>query len=128
MPLLMLACNDPDNGMFTGLFGYADMSQAGKEHFLELEGPETRIEFSRPDGNGRLRIGRIIVDCGGEQDWVGNWCWRAYGLPIAEAVRVLAYLRKRGFTPTVGDSVLFRAWGKRELTREDLVKAMEQRR
>ncbi len=98
---LHVACNDPDNGMFTGKFDAAEISAAGCDTIIRLDGPDTRIAEIRDPSctpKSRLRVGRLVMPLYGSREWVGSWCWDAYKILLPDAVRVLNYLKRRGWT------------------------------
>ena len=41
--ILELACNDPDNGHFTGLFDFAEVAPRDGEPLIHVYGTETRV-------------------------------------------------------------------------------------
>lgn len=89
------ACNDPDNGMFSGK---AMMATYGD---IELEAPGWQ-SYAFTAGAGFIRIHRRNFKIVGSTDWYGNWCWNRYALRRSEAKRLLATLRKNGWRCTCG--------------------------
>jgi len=121
--ILSLACNHHENGHFAGKFDAAELHSPGRGTLLRLYGPDTKVSERRVDG--MLRVGRINVAYHGSRDWVGNWCWCEWTLRTAAAVKVLNYLKARGFGCEEAESGLFERWKQAgELTAEDLERAM----
>ena len=105
MPLrVMLACNDPDNGNWTGK---ADMVEI---EGIELEGRAVSVDhYPRKmrkalsgEGIETLRIGRCVVPSLGYRRWVGNWCWDCAHVRAMNALHILNYLVSRGWRCTAG--------------------------
>lgn len=72
MIYLDVACNDPDNGLFSG---HAEMLQIGNAMFEQWRdgvGPRFIVEEKRIVLSGKSwRVER-------SKDYVGNWCWNHY--------------------------------------------------
>ena len=109
-PFLHVCCNDPDNGLFTGR---AVALSIGSAEF-EADDWEDGVRFVElPDG--RIRLAGKVWTTHWSKDWVGNWCWNAYGLgygrrtPRCRLVDFLKWLRGRGlFRMTCGPERLSR--------------------
>lgn len=72
MLYLDVACNNPDNGLFTGR---ATMLQIGCAEF-QANDWERGVSFAEIEGGIRLAGKRWRVE--NSKDWVGNWCWNRY--------------------------------------------------
>lgn len=89
------ACNDPDNGAFAAIAGVASVHGCD----LELD-PLGGVRFT--DGPGWIRIHRGTFKTSGAREWVGNWCWNRYWLPVQEYRRLIRHLARHGWRCTGG--------------------------
>lgn len=110
--VLMLACNDPDNGAFTGKFDLVEVLDPKHHILLSLSGPTSKMMYggvgaSELKGLTIFRT-RIIVD--DEITRFGNWCWNAYPLGYADAVRALNLLKCSGFEAEGGNGDAWDLW------------------
>jgi len=90
------ACNDPDNGNFTGEFEMIEFDSDDIE--LELYGFESAVavEF-RP---GSVKVGGVdYPTLGVVQHWAGNWCWDAVDMDVANARLLARALLSLGWKP-----------------------------
>jgi hypothetical protein len=96
------ACNDPDNGSFSGRTGMAVYGDA------EIESPDIYggYKFTELDHGsiGFIRIHRRKFIYTDAREWVGNWCWNRYYLRRDEMKRLLLTLRDNGWRVTCGPS------------------------
>ena len=113
--LLMLACNDPKNGMHTGRCDSIEILASAKspDALLELHGDSWRCVR---DGSW-LKIGHQRLFCAGYKEWVGNWCWDAAYVPATiDVARLLVALQRSPLWDVeAGDTLLYDAWKKRNL-------------
>ena len=105
---LDVACNDPDNGLFSGTAQMMQIETWDKET-VELEC------FCRPprftEGDGWIRIHRLKWPIVRSKEWMGNWCWNAYWLQPFTLIGLLHAAHKAGFFRCVsGPSHLFDNW------------------
>lgn len=91
-----LACNDARNGSYVGHTEAVDFDAWPDGHHISLRGRRLRVVFSGRGGKS-LRVGRRWFDGDNRARWVGNWCWDAVSMPLAEAKRLVAYLIERGY-------------------------------
>ena len=105
-----IACNDPDNGHFARK-AQALQLDFGKGDYLELGMCGRRDPgFLVLDG-GFFRLGRYKYPFSRSGEWVGNWCWNGYWMPIPEVVRFLDWLhRRRLFHCTTGETRIYNMW------------------
>ena len=98
---LSFACNDPDNGLFTGRVSsieFESLYRVGK-HPWEASLALTHIEslaFTVDSQGMRFRLCRIWFPFVAEREWFGNWCWNAYTMRRPQAKRLLGVLRDSG--------------------------------
>lgn len=103
---VMLAVNDPDNGMPSGrVCGVEVMSDDGVMPELELE---TGFWYERDNptcdidpAKRRLRVGRRVWAITGWHPHVGNWCWDQVTMRPKHVRELIAHCLKRGFTITM---------------------------
>ena len=81
-PILHVACNDPDNGLFSGR---ASMLQIGNAE-LELRSWH-EPKFFEFDDTIRLAGKKWPIE--DRKDWLGNWCWNAYR--IGDGTRTIGW-------------------------------------
>src|SRR5690242_18036938 len=97
--LLSFACNDPDNGDFTGRCGAIDL-HIGNECAADLDcgiGPRSRcpkLSICSIEGERWVKISRQKFGILSYGRWHGNWCWDAVRVSPAVAASVLNYLRE----------------------------------
>ncbi|MEL7681077.1 MULTISPECIES: hypothetical protein [Citromicrobium] len=92
------ACNDPDNGHFSGRIAEICIRDAEFEA-SNLRGYTFTVEV---DGTLRLHGSRFAFERMSE--WHGNWCWNCYWLPRRDVKRLLAVMLNRGWVCTAGPS------------------------
>lgn len=80
------ACNDGDNGLFTGKVEAISISRAGESLDLELQKGRASPLTA---GEDWIRIFRLKLETFGSKRWVGNWCWDEYVLAVPDAARLL---------------------------------------
>lgn len=90
------ACNDPDSGLFAGRVGNAEIDGNEIERFGE-------VAFTEME-DCRFRIHRKVFAFESRKEWVGNWCWNRYWMPVKEANRLVEHLRKNGWQCTTGET------------------------
>lgn len=86
---IMFACNDPDNGYFTGNVEAVHVVDG----MLELESwgrPRRLVEL-----DGAIRFAGKTWPIMSSQEWFGNWCWNAYSMKPEAAIGFLCWLRRR---------------------------------
>jgi hypothetical protein len=86
-----LACNDPDNGIFSGRLLMVEYN--GMELTHDHWGVGVAISFL---DERTIRVSRRQFAVNWRKSWYGNWCWEAVGMPRKEAHRLVAYLRESG--------------------------------
>lgn len=99
------ACNDPDNGNFTGQVEAVQLMDG----MLELE------SWGRPrrlvDLGGKIRFSGKTWPITGSKYGVGNWSWDGYLMKPPVAVDFLVWLHgRRLFDCTAGWDVLYDLW------------------
>lgn len=89
------ACNDPDSGNFVGTFDHIEFYS--DDHELELHGDDAAAVEFRP---GAVRVAGIDYPTLGLPDhWVGNWCWDAVSMDVANARLLARALIRSGWRP-----------------------------
>lgn len=111
---LNFACNDPDNGNFTGRFDR-----------MEVDGGDLHMEFEcgcHPSQGVRIRfeevakIGRKKIQYLQYKNWYGNWCWDAIWVRWPEALEVINYVGTlKHWRMVDGPSSLFEAFNDRHV-------------
>lgn len=107
--MILLCCNNPDNGMDTGYFESACLELDDGES-VELDCPRMRCE----DGCGTLKIGRRRFRYLSAHTWIGNWCWDGWRVTPEVGQAILEYLRQRGAHCTAGPTEIYEAFNERE--------------
>ena len=124
--LLMLCCNDPTNGMHTGQCNSIEVFASAKSSpvLLELHGNAWCCVH---DGSW-LKIGHQRLFCADYKTWVGNWCWDAAHVPaVSDMARLLVVLqRSRYWDVEAGNTLLYDAWKKRNITTQEWQRLLEQ--
>lgn len=100
--LLQFACNDPDNGNFTGRCGKIELSIDAVGTLAELDCgfwppsryPKFTLLPKDQSKSTHVRLGRRKFAVLSYKAWVGNWCWDASGVTAFVAAEVLNYLRE----------------------------------
>lgn len=101
-------CNDPDNGIFNHDCRAIQIGDG--EPLLELENWADRPPTFRV-GSGLVRLSGKPWPIVGSQEWIGNWCWNAYWMPVDQVMRFLEWLNGRGlYSVSQGESRLFELW------------------
>lgn len=101
-----ICCNDPDNGLFAYV---AEQIQIG-DQLIELE-PRSIRAPRFVDLQDRFRLAGKVWAFDSVKEWVGNWCWNGYWMPIPEVVRFLDWLhRRRLFQCTTGETRIYNMW------------------
>lgn len=124
---LMICVNDPDNGCDTERVDGIDVESEGTDQLLELRGqPLVCRTFQDPGGKVvQLQIGRLKMPVYGYGSWVGNWCWDCARVDLADAVRVINYVQRRGWDCEAGWTSLYEAFAEgKEFSVEQLQKAL----
>lgn len=105
MIMIDVACNDPDNGLFSGR---AEQISIGYD-LLELEArgaPPKFVELA----NGFRLAGKSWYSPQSKYG-VGNWCWNGYWMKTGHAAHFLSWLHSRNlFSVSSGESRLFNMW------------------
>lgn len=96
------ACNDGDNGLFTGKVEAISISRGGESLDLELQkGRASPLRVS----DDFILIFRLKFETFGSKFWVGNWCWDEYVLALPDAARLLKLaMAKYSSTGAEGDA------------------------
>ena len=92
MPKLLLidfACNDPDNGNFTGRCDKVELPESSFSVECTMLYGGVKISF---DGE-TLSFGRLKIPHHGHKTWVGNWCWDGCWLAIPDTLKLLNYIK-----------------------------------
>ena len=122
--VVMLACNDPDNGVHTGYCDAVELLPRWRDGdpLLKLDGvpwrcqcqaitAKERVWCAGTGYEGLLRFGRLRVPYLDAQSWVGNWCWDAVVLHVEHAAILVATLcASPRWGIEEGASVLYDAW------------------
>lgn len=88
---VMVCCNEPQNGHFSGYLTGLDLGELRLYCGLTEEGCWMLFE-----GN-YLKVSNdqfYVVD---RERWVGNWCWDRITMPAESACRLLNWARKNDF-------------------------------
>ncbi len=97
--LLHVACNDPNNGGFTGRCGQIEIDIGGETAAAldcAIWPPSRYPRFSA--GKDYVRIaGRKFSTMGAYKTWYGNWCWDAVPISAVFAADLLNFLRAHGW-------------------------------
>lgn len=83
------ACNDPDNGNFTGKCDKVELPKSGMALECRLFGGGVKIDFS----NSTLSFGRLKLPHHGSKSWVGNWCWDGCWLTLPDTLKLVTYIK-----------------------------------
>jgi hypothetical protein len=102
---IMMATNDPDNGNFTGRCDAIDIAAPGAEIVMELRS-DRPLSVTRL-GRRNLRLGHTSQRILGYSTWVGNWCWDMVTVDVRTAVKIINYLRQRGWQCEAGERELY---------------------
>ena len=125
--LLMLCCNNPDNGMHTGRCDSIEVFASVKDSdpLLKLHGSSWRCVR---DGSW-LKIGHQRLFCTGYKEWVGNWCWDAAHVPATfDVARLLVALQRSPlWDAETGVMLLYDAWKKQNLAIQEWQHLLEWR-
>lgn len=110
--VLMLACNDYRNGVFTGLCDAIKVLPSWRDDLLlELAGAAWRVR----DGQGGLWIGHEHLTVARSKAWYGNWCWNAYEVSLREAARLITALcASPRWDIEAGETHLYNAWRRQD--------------
>jgi hypothetical protein len=113
--VLLLACNDPDNGLHTGRCDCIEvLSSWCDEPLLKLQGSAWRCALLACDNGpyeGVLQFGRLRLPWSNAKTWYGNWCWDVVKVPLEAAAHLLATLQQsKWWDVEEGDTCLFEAW------------------
>lgn len=99
--LLEFACNDPDNGNFTGRCGKVEISIAEVGTIADLDcgtwPPSRYPRFSAGTkaATDYVRIAGRKFQVGSYKTWYGNWCWDCARISPIVAANVLNFLREK---------------------------------
>lgn len=91
VPIVSLACNDPDNGNFCGRLVMVEYNEMELTH--DHWGRGCSVSF--PDER-TVKVSRRRFHIQGRKNWYGNWCWDAVHMTTKEARRLIRYLRAMG--------------------------------
>lgn len=119
---LMLCCNHPRNGSFTGLL------RAVSVHGTELESPYDNRHLKIAIAEHHFVLGKSRQWLHhGHGTWVGNWCWDAVRVTPAVAADVLNFVLGKKYVATVlvGERMIAALDAQRPLTAEDILSARE---
>lgn len=120
--VIMLACNDPNNGVHTGRCDAIEIltDWQDSDPLLKLEGAAWRCSLVAdtdrvwPDGErfeGILHFGKLSLPWRDAKSYVGNWCWDAVVVPVSDAARLIATLwQSPRWDIEEGEQSLFDAW------------------
>lgn len=105
-----LCCND-DHGNFAGKVDAINVRALD----LQLECPMWEGHSCRFDKQSqRVKISRRWFAYQYYREWVGNWAWDEIEMDLAEASRLLNYLRKLGWTWSAGYTEACEMWDSEE--------------
>lgn len=86
---VMLCCNDPDNGNFTGKLSAVQFGDELMSLEVNVIGAEPGLKW-----DGRyIKVSRTKFRVTASGRWVGNWCWDSVEMTVADAARLANYLR-----------------------------------
>lgn len=102
--ILELCCNNPNNGSPLYQSETVQISAAGGEFEITMEGPPI---VTRLRADGRLQFGTLILPITGYKEWFGNWCWDAASVDHKQARRALCYMIQRRWQCTEGPSEVY---------------------
>lgn len=87
------ACNDPDNGQFTGRADSIEIDfNNGTVLSCRLQGTDIKIGLNQ--NLSSIKIGRLRVPIRAYFSWHGNWCWDSATVDAVDAIRLFSYLSK----------------------------------
>ncbi len=84
---LMICCNDPDNGEFTGECCGIDVRGV---HVM-LDRP---VPMQDESAHKWLILGEVGIRYHHHGSWVGSWCWESYHVTEADALQILEMARR----------------------------------
>ena len=113
------ACNDPDNGNFTGRAWMAhpeSLYRVGRHPWdaeLTHDNWDHGVELTVDDTMMKLRIHRVWFPFKARRAWHGNWCWDSFDFERATGKRLLLLMRERGdWHCECGPSSFFNWWNR----------------
>lgn len=93
---IYLSCNNPDNGNPQGYVESVQINVGSIEPALVLEG--NRLKCRAYPTIYVLSLGHFKkIELLNYHTWVGNWCWNMATVSAKEAVKVVNYLKRRGW-------------------------------
>lgn len=118
--LVMIACNNPDNGMFEGRFDALHIETESHDELSFMAFNPIAVEVDHK--KKILMIEGMQMNFTKSQEWHGNWCWNAYRVSPEKAARLLNFVIRKGWKPDMGTNHLFeKAERKSTFEAEDLI-------
>ncbi|MBK5958085.1 hypothetical protein CCR97_08120 [Rhodoplanes elegans] len=91
---LHLCCNRHEDGSFAGRVSAIEVARRGES--VALEHWSRGVRLTLDDGGLRLLRRRcVVLD---SKQWVGNWSWNLYVVPVADVAAVIEAAMSAGFT------------------------------
>lgn len=88
---VMVCCNEPDSGRFSGYLTGFDIGDLQVSYGLSEEGCWMLFE-----GN-YLKVRNDQFYVADRRRWVGNWCWDGVTMPAESVCRLLNWAKKNDF-------------------------------
>lgn len=114
---VMLCCNDPRNGLFTGHLSAIEVGPNMKFQtpgiWDEHSGPRLRYlwEPGRFTDNARIAISGRYFPVVHHRSWFGNWCWDAVNMRGSTVLTLLNWMRgKPWFDLEEAETRLWNQW------------------
>lgn len=123
------ACNDTNGNMQGYIEAFEIDSIDGQVILIEKFGSTTKYDRQTRKIAGCVcrcvQIGRLIVPIQQYELWIGNTAWDGAYISLADAAKIINYLRNHGFTVDTAETRLFSAYNAGEkITAAMLRKAM----
>lgn len=90
--LVAIARNNPDNGMPLDRATAVEVDECEWDCCFDPP-PVFRILDSH-----RFRLGRRVFRFRDRRVWYGNWCWDGFDMETTEALRLVGWIEKLGWT------------------------------
>lgn len=85
-----ICCNDPDNGLFDGRCASIALESSALDLCAQtVRAPKLRVTADAIFVSGRRY--EVLQS----KDWLGNWAWNAYWLPLDQALDLLLWTKTR---------------------------------
>lgn len=123
----LMLCVNNENGIHTGKVDGIDLYVGGIDNLLQLRGQPLNCHvWAQLNNEGRsIKIGHIGLWATSYREYVGNICWNNARVQLREAVRVINYVRRRGWYCELGyDYLYYKFDAGQDITDADLERAV----